>query len=67
MTLHQDNQERAGDSGAIGAHAVTNMCEALIARAQAAAEAEKNMSFKQAVKLYWRGGLWSMGLSIALV
>lgn len=65
--LNVDVNEKGGAPHAIGAHAATGMSDALIAKAQAAAEIEKHMSFKQAVKLYWKGGLWSMGLSIALV
>jgi len=45
----------------------TGMNDVLIAQAQAAGEAEKAMPWKQAVSIYWRGGLWSMGLSVALV
>lgn len=46
---------------------VTDMNEDLIAMAQRAAEMEKAMPFKEALRIFWRGGLWSMGLSLALV
>ena len=45
----------------------TGMTDLLIIQAQAAGEAEKVMPWRQAVAIYWRGGLWSMGLSIALI
>lgn len=48
-------------------HVVTDMSDDLIAMAQRAAEVEKAMPFKEAIKIFWRGGLWSMGLSLALV
>lgn len=48
-------------------HVVTDMSDDLIAMAQRAAEVEKAMPFKEALKIFWRGGLWSMGLSLALV
>jgi len=39
----------------------------LVAHAQAAAEAEKAMPMRQAIRIYWRGILWSMMLSVALI
>lgn len=59
--------EVGGVKETIGAHSASGMSEALIAQAQTAAEIEKAMSFKQAIKTFWRGGLWSMGLSVALM
>jgi hypothetical protein len=64
---HDENVEKAGVEGAIGAHEATGMSEALLVKAQTAAEVEKSMSFRQAFKVFWRGGLWSMGLSVALM
>ncbi|KAI9635685.1 trehalose transport-related protein [Dioszegia hungarica] len=43
------------------------MTDILIAKAQTAAEEEKAMPWKQAVRTFWRGGLFSMGLSVALI
>lgn len=57
--------EKGGRDELVGAH--TGMSDVLIAKAQAAIEAEKAMPWKQAVRIYWRGGLWSMGLSVALI
>ena len=61
-TLHT---EKGGKDDLLVAH--TGMTEVLIAKAQAAGEAEKAMPWKQAVRIYWRGGLFSMGLSVALI
>jgi hypothetical protein len=57
--------EKGGRDDLVGVH--TGMTDALIAKAQAAAEVEKAMPWKQAVRLFWRGGIWSMGLSVALI
>lgn len=57
--------EKGGREGHLVAH--TGMTDQLVAKAHAAAEAEKVMPWRQAVSIYWRGGLWSMGLSVALV
>lgn len=45
----------------------TGMDPYLIAQAQEAAEREKRMPFKEAFPIYWRGILWSVALSLALV
>jgi hypothetical protein len=46
---------------------MTDMDEDLIAMAHEAAEREKAMPFKQAIKIFWPGAMWSMCLSLALV
>ena len=43
------------------------MDDTLVIQAQRMAEVEKNMPLKQAVRKFWKGGLWSMTLSLALV
>jgi hypothetical protein len=46
---------------------ITDMDDDLVAMAHSAAEREKAMPFKQALKLFWPGAIWSMCLSLALV
>ena len=60
-------QETGGLKEAIGVHGATGMSDELVAQAQTAAEIEKSMPFRQAIRTFWRGGLWSMGLSVALM
>lgn len=57
--------EKGAVADVVGAH--TGMTDILIAKAQTAAEEEKAMPWKQAVRTFWRGGLFSMGLSVALI
>jgi hypothetical protein len=49
------------------ANIITDMDDDLVAMAHQAAEREKAMPFKQALKLFWPGAIWSMCLSLALV
>lgn len=46
---------------------ITDMDDDLVAMAHQAAEREKAMPFRQALKLFWPGAIWSMCLSLALV
>jgi SP family general alpha glucoside:H+ symporter-like MFS transporter len=46
---------------------VTGMDQERVVHAFEAAEVEKAMPFRQAVSTFWRGGLFSMVLSLALV
>jgi len=46
---------------------ITDMDDDLVTMAHQAAEREKAMPFKAALKLFWPGALWSMCLSLALV
>lgn len=46
---------------------MTDMDDDLIAMAHQAAEREKAMPFRQAIKIFWPGAMWSMCLSLALV
>lgn len=57
------------EKGVVGdqINVVTDMDEDLVAMAHRAAELEKAMPFKQAIKVFWRGAFWSMMLSLALV
>ena len=43
------------------------MDDDLVNMAHEAAEREKAMPFKEALKLFWPGAIWSMCLSLALV
>ena len=46
---------------------ITDMDDDLVNMAHQAAEREKAMPFKEALKLFWPGAIWSMCLSLALV
>jgi hypothetical protein len=46
---------------------ITDMDDDLVAMAHQAAEREKAMPFKEALKIFWPGAMWSMCLSLALV
>jgi len=46
---------------------ITDMDDDLVVMAHQAAEREKAMPFKEALKVFWPGALWSMCLSLALV
>jgi len=46
---------------------ITDMDDDLVSMAHQAAEREKAMPFKEALKLFWPGAIWSMCLSLALV
>lgn len=57
--------EKGGRDEVVGVR--TGMTDIMIAKAQAAAETEKAMPFRQALRIFWRGGMWSMMLSVALI
>jgi hypothetical protein len=46
---------------------MTDMDDDLITLAHQAAEREKAMPFREALKIFWPGAMWSMCLSLALV
>ena len=46
---------------------ITDMDDDLVVMAHQAAEREKAMPFKEALRVFWPGALWSMCLSLALV
>lgn len=46
---------------------ITDMDDDLVTMAHQAAEREKAMPFKEAIRLFWPGAIWSMCLSLALV
>jgi len=46
---------------------ITDMDDDLVVMAHQAAEREKAMPFKEAMRVFWPGALWSMCLSLALV
>lgn len=41
--------------------------EVIVAQAQQADAVQKDMPFREAFRVYWRGILWSMLLSVALI
>jgi SP family general alpha glucoside:H+ symporter-like MFS transporter len=56
-----------GADGTDNAVTTQDDSRALIDAAIAVAEYEKTLSFSQIFKLYWKGAVWSIVLSLALV